>query len=130
MPTNSIIQALDAAFKLEIANQFILTDNTLTVTLPDQKQIVINAQCIKTDANNKPQHLTLPIDTHSYEYVHQHDFSSNEQQPLQRLLLRNIEDCRAYVDDVCQNLLDVPVHDFEVQFSDGTTYLITIEPKK
>ncbi len=130
MSNNPIIQAIDAAFKLEVANQCTLTENTLTVTLPNQAYVIINAQCIKADANNKTQHLTLPIDAHSYEYVHQHDFSSDEHQPLQRLLLRNIEDCRAYVDDVCQNLLDVPVHDFEVQFSDGTTYLITIEPKK
>ncbi len=115
MINNPVIEAIYAAFKLEIANQFDLHDNILELTLPNQQRLMIAAPKVNTVPITD---YTIPNDTHSYHY----------KQTNKRLLIHNIEECRAYLDDVCHNLLNVPVHDFELTFPDGTVYLITIEP--
>lgn len=116
MLNNPVIEAIYAAFKLEIANQFVLNHDTLELTLPGQSRLIIAAHKVNPATNNS--HQATLTNTHTYHYT----------QTDQRLLLHNIEECRAYLDDVCHNLLDVPVHDFEITFPDGTVYLITIEP--
>lgn len=46
MITNPVIEAIVAAFSLEITNPFTLTQQTLVITFPDQSRAVINAQQI------------------------------------------------------------------------------------
>ena len=127
MQINPVIEAIYAAFKLEIGNQFFLTNNSIVVTFPDQSRAVISAPQVapSPDSLNLVTPDIPPLNsTHTYHYLHQHDFN---QQSESLLNLQNLEDCRAYLDDVCQNLLSVPVHDFEITFPDGTIYLLTIE---
>lgn len=127
MQINPVIEALYAAFRLEIANQFVLSDDSLVVTFPDQTRAIINAQQVVASPNTTNAHISIASafnSTHTYHYQHRRDF---DPQAPALLTLQNIEDCRSYLDDVCQNLLSVPVHDFEVTFPDQTVYLITID---
>ncbi len=128
MQNNPVMESIQAAFQMEIANQFTVKDDTLVLTLPDQSRLVIGANPITPTKHTQPN---TPTAKHTYHYVHQHDFgygNADEHQPLQRLLLRNMEDCRSYLDDVCQTLLDAAFHDFEITFPDGSAYLLTVDP--
>lgn len=129
MQTNPVTETIQAAFQMEIANQFTTKGDTLTLTLPDGGHLTIAATAVTPTAHAKP-HQTTTHDAHTYHYVHQHDFGygNDEHQALERLLLRNMEDCRSYLDDVCHTFLDAKFHDFEITFPDGTAYLLTVEP--
>ena len=132
MSINPVIEAVQAAFNLEIANQFTVTDNTLTITLPDHTRLLITAEPVSTPGTPTPaaphQSATSP-DTHTYHYLHQHDFDSgatDARPPLGRLLLHNLAECQAYLDDVCHSFLVANIRDNEITFPDGTAYLMTI----
>lgn len=118
------MEAIQAAFKLEIANPFTTTATTLTVALSDGGHAVIGATLVSPTVHTTSQ--TPSPSTHTYHYRHQHDFDGADNQPMQRLLLRNIADCRSYLDDVCHTFLAGTWRDNEVTFPDGTVYLITI----
>ena len=125
---NHVIEAIHAAFQMEIANQFTTTEHTLTVTLPDHGRIVITAQPI--DAySGKPVATPQPAhDAHTFHYIHQHDYGYGhaDEQPLNRLMLHNLAECRAYVDDVCHTFLVAQIHDNEITFPDGAGYVLMI----
>ena len=127
MQINPVIEAIYAAFKIEVANQFFLTNNSLVIHFPNQTRAVINALQVR------PVPVELPLNTpsipningtHTFHYLHQHDFDQGD---TQLLTLQSIADCRAYLADVCENLLNVINRDFEIEFSDGTAFLLTIE---
>jgi len=128
MPINPVMTAIYAAFKLEIANQFIFDNYALTITLPDQSKLAITAIPVQPHSTRAaPPNSTTPRNDHTFHYLHQHDFTADNR-PLGKLLLHNLEECRAYLDDVCTTFLYAHIHDGEIQISNNTTYLITIEP--
>ena len=53
MINNPVIEAIYAAFKLEIANQFDIHDNILELTLPDQQRLMIAAPKVNTVSNTE-----------------------------------------------------------------------------
>ena len=127
MQNNPVMEVIQTAFQMEIANEMTTTTEGLVVTLADHKRVLITTTPITTG-------ITQPHpkpDTHTYHYIHQHDFGYgqvDEIKTVKRLTLRNIEDCRSYLDDVCESFLNATNRDFEITFADGTAYLITIEP--
>ncbi len=129
MQTNPVIEAIQAAFQMEIANQFTTKDDTLVVTLPDGGHLTIGATPITPTAKQAP-HQPATHSEHTYHYVHQHDFGygNGDEQSLTRLLLRSEEDCRSYLDDVCHTFLDATFRDYEITFPDGSAYLLTVDP--
>ena len=130
MQNNPVIEAIYAAFQLEIANQFTLTDHALMVTLPDQNCIAIRAPQVTASATNTAPttdfHTTR--DAHTYHYIHQHNFTTDTKHPLPKLLLHNGEECRAYLDDICHTFLNATIRDNEITFPDSTTYLVMLDP--
>lgn len=115
------MEAIHAAFRLEIANQFTTTDESLTVTLFNGTRAVIGAPQV-TPATTASPHPTFSHDTHTYHYTHQADGEKSHS----RLTLHNMEECRVYLDDVCHTFLNATIHDNEVVFPDGTAYLVTV----
>ena len=106
MITNPVIEAIFAAFRLEITNPFTLTQPTLIITFPDQSRAVINVQQIgPTSPSANAPLISTPNNTHTWQYLHQHH---SKQHSTQLLTLQSIEDCRAYLDDICHNLLNAP----------------------
>lgn len=125
MITNPVIEAIFAAFRLEITNPFTLTQQTLVITFPDQSHAVIRApQVVHTSNTKYTAPKTALKQTHTYHYRHRHDYG----QPHNELLtLHNAEECRAYLDDICHNLLNATVRDCEITFPNGARYLLTVE---
>ena len=118
-----VIQAIQSAFSNEIANDFQFTNHSLTVTLPNKKKLNIVVPLIVAPT----QLLTQPFFRsskmiHTYHYLHQ-----NEKILPARLTLQSIEDCRSYVDDICQTMLNANMRDNEITFPDGSVYLIIIK---
>ena len=129
MPINPVMEALYAAFQLEIANQFTFTKNALRITLPDQTYLIVRAYHVNPVASPAMTHsISVPKHAHTYHFLHLHDF--NNAQDTDRLVLQSLEDCCAYIDDVCRNLLNATLRDLEVTFPDGTAYLITVEKER
>ncbi|MBO4726370.1 MAG: hypothetical protein J5598_02080 [Clostridia bacterium] len=126
MRNNPVMETIAAAFKLEIANHFTITDNLLTLTLPDHNHIKIQAMLVTTRLNTNHAAHIVPRDHHTFHYIHQHDFTA-ENHSLEKLLLHNLNECRAYIDDVCITFLNAVMCDGEIQFFDGTKYLITVD---
>lgn len=127
MQINPVMEVIYAAFKLEIANQFFLTNNSLVVTFPDQTRAVISAPQVSPapdDLNHEPPVIPSLNDQHTFHYSHQHDF---DDQTDKLLTLQSLDDCRSYLDDICENLLSVPTRNCEVTFPNGTVYLITVD---
>lgn len=118
MSTNPVIETIYAAFKIEIANQFTLDEATITLTLPNQSRVEITAP--RVDATTTPHTNQTPIinAAHTYHYTQQNG----------RLLLHNLEECRVYLDDVCQTFLNATIRDNEVTFPDNTAYLVMVTP--
>ncbi|MCQ2381845.1 MAG: hypothetical protein MJ054_00915 [Clostridia bacterium] len=125
MELNPVIEVIYAAFKLELANDFFLENNKLFITLKNKHRVVITAPQVSSTTALSQDTVPTTKNTHTYHYIHQDDFVE-EKRPSGLLLLNNIEECYAYIDDICQNLLNVPVRNFEVTFPDGTIYLIKI----
>ena len=125
MSINPVSAVLQAAFNLEIANPFTVHDNTITVTLPHGDTVVITVFPLTPITHTIPPHRPTE---HTYHYEHQHDFTATPDQPLARLILHNLEDCRSYLDDVCHTFINAEVRDFELTFPDGAVYLITVDP--
>lgn len=126
MITNPVIEAIFAAFRLEITNPFTLTQQTLVITFPDQSHAVIRAPQVTPASlsNDDTPAFTTIKHPHTYHYRHRHDYG----QPHNELLtLHNTEECRAYLDDICHNLLNATVCDCEITFPNGARYLLTVE---
>lgn len=120
---NPIMEAIYAAFQLEIANQFTLTNNALHVVLPNQQTLVITAHQVGHRNAQSLQPTFIP-QTHTYHY--QHNLNARTNATSARLTLHNLEECRIYLDDVCHNLINATVHDCELTLPDGTIYLLTV----
>lgn len=120
-----ILQTMQAIFQKEIANNFTLNANQIKLTLPNHTNVTITAQSLNESAQI-PNDIQTHTSQHTFHYLHQHDFDASRQQ-LDYLVLNNLEECRAYVDDICRTLLHATVHDFEVTFSNNAKYLIQIE---
>lgn len=114
-----VIKVINSAFANEIANEFQYTQHSLTVTLPNADKVVIVAPLTTapTQASTQPFFVT-PLPKHTYHYLHQ-------PHPA-RFTLQSVEDCRAYVDDICRTKLNASITDNEVKFADGSTFLIII----
>ena len=124
---NPVMEVIYTAFQLEIDNDFVFNQNCLTVNLPNQKQIMISAPQISTTDRPFSQPLISP-NKHTYHYQY-HLKHSDTTQPNPRLFLHNLEECRVYLDDICNTFLTARVHDFEITFPDGTVYLLMVSEK-
>ena len=125
MHTNQqIMQVFQKTMHLEITNPIKTTPHSICLELPNHQQVLIGI--IMTTAplhNSKPFTLATKCQ-HTYHYLHQNDYTSAKQ--LTRFTLQSVEDCRAYIDDICQTLMNVKLNDCEITLHDGSTYLITI----
>lgn len=120
MPNNNpVMEAIQAAFKIEVANQFTTTSNSIIVTLSNKEHVRIEALPIPVVQHRE-------TDQQNYCTVQQHSYHYNQMPQPHSVVLQNIEDCRSYLDDVCHTLINATFHDFEVTIPDGRTYLITI----
>ena len=119
MPTNSqILAIIHDTMQQEITNPVTRAPHALRLTFPDNKQAIIGI--ILTTA---PLHQTAPYElktaqAHTYHYLHQ-----ATKQPF---TIRGIEDCRCYIEDICQTMLNAKFRDFEITFPDGSRYLIMV----
>ena len=119
---NPILKIIYDTMQTEITNRINATPHSIQLTLPNEAKIIIGA--IMTTA---PLYIVPPFSirtnkTHTYHFLHQ----SNDTNQSSRLTLLSMEDCRSYLDDVCQTLLNATFHDFEITFPDGSTYLILV----
>ena len=125
MHNNPVMEALIAAFQLEITNHFSLTDDALLLTLPNQSHLKIEVIQVNPNSTHTMSiSADIPRNHHTFHYF------TAENRPLQKLTLHNIAECRAYLDDACLTFLNARLHNGEIQFPDSTAYLIIIEPTK
>ena len=124
MAYNPVIKIIHTVFQSELANTFIFNNEQLTVVLPNHHQLLISAPCIKSKHHHAIPNLNS-TQRHTYHYQYQQKHVS----PNTRLTLHNLEECRIYLDDICHTFLNACIRDFEIIFSDGTTYLLLASEK-
>ena len=113
---NIVITSIAAACQMELANRVKpVGDNSLRLTLPNQHQVLITAKRLGNAPLYQPP---AKPQKHTYHYTANPDAGG-------KLLLLSLEDCRSYLDDVCQNLLDAEYRDGELTFPNGDIYLLT-----
>ena len=113
---NIVTTSIAAACKMEIANRVKpVGDNSLLLTLPKQRQVLITVKPLRKDPFYRPP---AHPQKHTYHYHANPDAGG-------KLLLLSLEDCRSYLNDVCQNLLDAEYRDGELTFPNGDIYLLT-----
>lgn len=117
MPNNIVTIAIAAACQMEIANPVkYANDNSLLVTLPNQQQVLITVKPLRNDPCYRPP---------TTAQRHTHHYTANPD-TMGKLQLLSLDDCRSYLDDVCQNLLDANYRDGELTFPNGDIYLVTL----
>lgn len=116
MENNIVITCIAAACQMEIANRVKpVGDNSLLLTLPKQNQVLITVKPLRNDPFYRPPEKPQK---HTYHYNANPDAGG-------KLQLLSLEDCRSYLNDVCQNLLDAEYRDGELTFPNGDIYLLT-----
>lgn len=125
---NPVIKIIQTAFQTEIANPITSTAHSLTITLPDNQQIIIGAILTTAPLYNIPP---FPIRTdrpHTFHYdTHQSQIKiSHPKATNSHLTLLSLTDCQSYLDDICHNLFNATCRDSEITFPDGSKYLIMV----
>lgn len=115
--TDIVAEVIILAFRMEIANPLKpVGDNSFLVSLPNHGQVIITVKPLRHDPHYQPP-------TQPKRHTVHHNLQIDPNQPL---TLLSIEDCRCYLDDVCQNLLDAEYHDGELTFPNGDSFLVTL----
>ena len=123
MSCKFVINALENAFRLEINNSISKTNDGIIVKFPNNKkvQIVVRnylEQSIDVERKEKNFSNNFYVKNHSFGY------GGEIEKPINKLLLRNLNDLKYYVDDVVKTTLNCQYENNIITFKDDNSKVL------
>lgn len=128
-----VIDFLQDIMRTEIANPVHRRGNTLLVNLSDQTIARITAPAVSQNTLPPQQTEAHVQNFATLQYVLHHNYGYGDEQEhkvLNRLTLRNFDDCRVYVEDAIGSQLNAYFTNGLIEFIlTGEKFLLTMELK-
>lgn len=128
-----VIDFLQDIMRTEIANTFYRRGNVLLVKLADQTIARIIVPAVPRNTLPPQQNEARVQNFATIQYVMQHDYgygAEPERKQLNKLELRNFDDCRVYIEDAIGSQLNAYFTNGLIEFIiTGEKFLLTMELK-
>ena len=127
-----VVDFLETIMQSEITNSVNRQGETLTITLTDGTVAQITAP--KVDRTTlPPEQVEAKVQNiATIKYVTQHDYGygDEDRKELNRLELRNMDECRTYVEDAVTSQLNAYFTNCLIEFYNGDKFMLAVEGKK
>lgn len=127
-----VVNFLETIMHTEVTNSVQRQGDTLMVTLSDQTVAEIKAPKVARDTLPPAQTEAKIQNIATLRYVTQHDYGYGDEnrKELNRLELRNFDECRTYVEDAVGTQLNAYFTNYLIEFFNGEKFMLSVELKK
>lgn len=123
MINDTVLDLLKTSAKLEIENKIEIRDDCIEITLPNGEVAILIAQTLLGKSYYCPDSVNQ-----SNNYVCNHNYGNIGENRANKLLLRNLQDVKAYAIDVAQtNIIDAVICGDIIRVSDELAFQITVK---
>lgn len=127
-----VVDFLQSMMKNEITNKVERHGDTLLINLSDQTVATVTAPKVARDTLPPVQTEAKVQNIATLRYVVQHDYGYGEENrtELNRLELRNMDECRTYVEDAVGSQLNAYFTNYLIEFMNGEKFMLAVELKQ
>ena len=127
-----VVDFLETIMHTEVTNSVSRQGDTLTITLSDGTKAEVTAPMVARDTLPPEQVEAKVQNIATIRYITQHDYGYGEEnrKELNRLELRNMDECRTYVEDAISSQLNAYFTNYLIEFFNGDKFMLAIAGKK
>lgn len=127
-----VIDFLATILKTEITNHVSRSGNTLLIELSNHTTAQITAPLVACDTQAPLQSEATIHNIETLHHVLHHDYGYGveDRTAINRLELRNIEECCIYIEDAISSQLNAYFTNHLIEFMSGEKFLLAIELKQ
>lgn len=127
-----VIDFLTTIMQTEITNRVNRLGNVLWVDLSNHTTAQITAPMVEHTTQPPLQNEATIHNIETLRYVLQHDYGYGQEchHGINRLELRNLEECRIYIEDAIHSQLNAYFTNHLIEFMSGEKFLLAIELKQ
>ena len=128
-----VVDFLVTMMQREIINRVRRRGNTLWVDLTNHTVARVTAPKVAPETLPPEQTQAQIHNIATVRYIIQHDYGyggENQKHALNRLALRNFEECKTYVEDAVNSQLNAYYTNGLIEFMNGEKFLLTVELKQ
>ena len=126
-----VVDFLESIMHTEVTNSVSRQGDTLTITLTDGNVAEVTAPKVARDTLPPEQVEAKVQNIATIRYVKEHDYGygDEDRKELNRLELRNMDECRTYIEDAVTSQLNAYFTNYLIEFYNGDKFMLAVAEK-